>query len=552
MKILVLNGSPRGERSNTMKVTEAFLEGLGGRERHDMGVVDAGKAKIGHCLGCFACWKDSPGRCVIRDDMDELLPRLIAADLVVWSLPLYYFSMPSKIKALMDRMLPLNLPFMDETPEGGAAHPPRYDLSHQRHLLVSTCGFFTAERNYEALATQFKTAFGEDTEMVLCPEGELFSVPELRAQTGAYLDAVRRAGREYLESGAIGPITRRELSRPIIPPGTYRELADASWGIDRESAEQDPSAAFVKQMAALYNPAPLAGKEALLAFRFTELGTEHRLHLGRERCVILDPGAGAPPLPTTRIETPFSVWSAVAKGELDGARAMMDGKYRVEGDFDLMLKLDELFSGPLPRREPQAQGTPCEGKRKNMGLAIYPWLPLWIILPLRPEAAPAVALGTLCVLILSGFRWSIGRHERIAFSGLALFTLGILAGVPARLLIPASYLAVGAHWLLSCLTAVPLTADYTAGDYGGAEALQNALFVKTNRIITAAWGGLYVATALWTIPLLASPLAAYTGVVNTLAPALCGLWTAWFKSWYPARVARGAQIARGGYRTSGE
>jgi len=95
------------------------------------------------------------------------------------------------------------------------------------------------------------------------------------------------------------------------------------------------------------------------------------------------------------------------------------------------------------------------------------------------------------------------------------------------------------HWLISCLGPVPLTADYSKDAYGGDEALGNALFVKTNRIITAVWGVFYLATAGWTIFLLATPLAPWSGAVNSAAPLLCGIWTAWFQKWYPARVARG-------------
>ncbi|HKL86675.1 MAG TPA: flavodoxin family protein, partial [Treponemataceae bacterium] len=130
MNILVLNGSPRGAQSNTLKITNAFLEGLESQTKHEIHRVEVSAKKIGHCLGCFACWKDTPGTCVIKDDMKEILSLIIKADLVIWSFPLYYFSMPSKLKALMDRMLPLNLPFIEKDPEGGATHPSRYDLSH--------------------------------------------------------------------------------------------------------------------------------------------------------------------------------------------------------------------------------------------------------------------------------------------------------------------------------------------------------------------------------------------------------------------------------------
>lgn len=102
-------------------------------------------------------------KCVIKDDMTELIEQYIKADLIVWSFPLYYFGMPSKIKAFLDRMLPTNLPYMDINQNGTSGHPSRYDLSHQRHVLISTCGFYTAKNNYDALFSQFEIMSGRGT-----------------------------------------------------------------------------------------------------------------------------------------------------------------------------------------------------------------------------------------------------------------------------------------------------------------------------------------------------------------------------------------------------
>ena len=161
--------------------------------------------------------------------MEAILPLLVESDLVLWSFPLYYFSMPSKIKALMDRMLPLNLPFMEERPDGGASHPSRYDLSHQRTVVVSSCGFFSATNNYEALDAQFSIAFGKNNvEKIFCPQGEILQVKELKARTDEYLSIVRKAGTEYAESFAVSPSTKAELERPMLSE-QIAQVADASW-----------------------------------------------------------------------------------------------------------------------------------------------------------------------------------------------------------------------------------------------------------------------------------------------------------------------------------
>ena len=72
MKVLLLNGSERGERSSSLKVARAFVNGIKKYCGDDFELVevDLGKKKISHCLGCLCCWKTTKGECVIHDDMD--------------------------------------------------------------------------------------------------------------------------------------------------------------------------------------------------------------------------------------------------------------------------------------------------------------------------------------------------------------------------------------------------------------------------------------------------------------------------------------------------
>ncbi len=109
----------------------------------------------------------------------------------------------------------------------------------------------------------------------------------------------------------------------------------------------------------------------------------------------------------------------------------------------------------------------------------------------------------------------------------------MLAGADEKIMLPVSYLAFGVMWLASCLGGlIPLTAHYSKNGYGGDDALKNLLFVKTNRI-------LYLLTAVISWFLMRSPVSRLAGLINSVLPALMGIFTAWFQKWYPARVARG-------------
>ena len=201
MKVLVLNGSPKGERSNTYRLTGAFLDGLRQVQQAEVEVLEVGKLHLLPCRGCFACWSKTPGKCVLQDDMAGVIEKLLAADVLIWSFPLYYFGIPGQLKLLIDRQLPMSLPFMTDNVSGG--HPSRYDRSGQRQVVISTCGFYTAEGNYDAVDAQFSRLCGADGyTAIYCGQGELFRIPELRQRTDAYLEHMKRAGAEFAR-GAV-------------------------------------------------------------------------------------------------------------------------------------------------------------------------------------------------------------------------------------------------------------------------------------------------------------------------------------------------------------
>ena len=90
-----------------------------------------------------------------------------------------------------------------------------------------------------------------------------------------------------------------------------------------------------------YNAAVAPGFEAIYQFDVT--GSEpFRAYLktnGRG-CTYHE---GLADKPSIVIHTPGDVWMAIARGELDGQQAFMSGKYSVEGDLSLLLKLRFLF-----------------------------------------------------------------------------------------------------------------------------------------------------------------------------------------------------------------
>ena len=542
MNVLVINGSPKGARSNTWRLTQAFVDGLRDvwGDELELRSVSTRDVDIAPCRGCFACWRNEAGTCCIHDDMEQVIADRVWADLTIWSFPLYYFSVPGPLKNLIDRQLPMSLPFMEERTDGvgSGSHPGRYDMSGKRTVVVSTCGFYSAEGNYDGVRSLFDHMCGKgEYELIACGQGELFRVEELAERTGAYLDTVRRAGSEYA-NGMIASDTRRELERLLYPRQTFEAMADASWGISRETGQtEDEAVTFTRQMAALYNPTSFDGTVRVLEMDYTDRGVSCCVVLGPEGSHVVTDGSVKP---TTTIHTPFDVWQSIARGEINGSEAMMRHLYSVDGDFDLMLNWGTFFgSSDDEASDVDADAQTTKASRPSSMLAtLLPWIVFWTAMESAPTLGPVIALAACAAVPLLFYRNERTPYDVVSPACVIALVAANLLGVSMDVLLPVSYLGFGLLWLVSTMLPVPLSAWYSKNGYGGDKAYRNAIFMRTNRIICMAWGVTYLLAAL--VVMLAGSKAGMLLILATnLVPIPAAIFTVWFQRWYPVHVARG-------------
>lgn len=226
-RILIINGSPRREKSGTLRLAHAFVEGFAEVEEVKTEEVALSTLDIKPCLGCFRCWKQTPGECVIKDDMDMLRERIRWADVIVESFPLYFFGMPSPVKAMTDRMLPFTRAYEGNLCEGGSFHEMRDEAMEQKKLVVvSSCGYTKASHMYGALKAEYDMICGEGRyTSVFCGQGELLGLEALAPERERYFARVRAAGRELAKEGKVSDTTVQELDMPIVPYRAFEMLA---------------------------------------------------------------------------------------------------------------------------------------------------------------------------------------------------------------------------------------------------------------------------------------------------------------------------------------
>ena len=542
MNILLINGSPRGENGNTIRLSNAFCEGITEKIKANIESINLNKLDIKDCKGCFVCWKDTPGVCCIKDDMQEMLEKIKSADIIIWSFPLYYFSLPSRIKAFMDRQLPLMLPFMDKNTLGGA-HPKRYDSSQQKNVIISSCGFYTTENNYLAVNAQFDRIFGKDNyTSIFCAQGEILRTKEMSNFTSSYFQSVRNAGAELVEFGQISENTKKSLNKNFLPREIYERMADASWGIEipqnddnkneqKDKAKKDePSLIFTRQMSYLYNPKSWDGNDKVLEFYYTDIDRRYQIIMGKEDSYVIDNNFKDY---TTKIETPFSVWEKISKGELSGEKALMERMYSVKGDFSLMINWDDYFGIGSDNDISATKTTENNNKKTNMNLLLTPWIIVWVTLSINPLVG-----GILGVLVCSILPFLYLRYKAVIFEYISIVMINIfcilsLLNFDVKILVSLSYLAFGLIWFTTLFLKVPLTAYYSLNEFKGKNPLENRLFLRTNRIITGYFAILYILTPIWTYAMLNSPLGVFTGAVNSILPAILVAFTDKFKDFYP-------------------
>ena len=100
-KIVVITGSPRKD-GNSFAMTEAFIKAAEAKG-HSVIRFDAAMKKLGGCHACETCFKTGKA-CTFDDDFNTIAPAILEADAVVFTTPVYWYSIPAQIKCVIDRI----------------------------------------------------------------------------------------------------------------------------------------------------------------------------------------------------------------------------------------------------------------------------------------------------------------------------------------------------------------------------------------------------------------------------------------------------------------
>ena len=100
-KIVVITGSPR-KNGNSFAMTEAFIK-ASEEKGYTVTRFDAAMKNVGGCHACETCFKSGKA-CSFDDDFNTISNDIMEADAVVFTMPVYWYSIPAQIKGLIDKM----------------------------------------------------------------------------------------------------------------------------------------------------------------------------------------------------------------------------------------------------------------------------------------------------------------------------------------------------------------------------------------------------------------------------------------------------------------
>jgi putative sterol carrier protein len=171
-------------------------------------------------------------------------------------------------------------------------------------------------------------------------------------------------------------------------------------------------ATFFAGTAMKYNPNAVPGLKGVIQFRFeTEV---YRLIISGEVC---QAHKGEFPAPSHTIISPEKLWLDISRGTLNGTKAYMEGLYKVEGDMNLLMKLNQLFGtgiadGEQPAKETMRESPTDDKIPEHRGpvhlpgmtwltVAFLPWMILWIWGSITPGPIPRAVAAGVAVSIAS-------------------------------------------------------------------------------------------------------------------------------------------------------
>ena len=361
MRILVIRGNPR-KNGHTQYITDLVVKGAleAGAEIND---IDLHKKTINECIGCYDCWTQSPGKCIFRDDMDELLNLLIAADIVLCSTPLYAYNMSNSMKIFFERTLPLFKQGIVHSPDGLFRNNLRFpDKWVKKSLAFISAGALKSRDNFKGLVSIFSLLangmYMTYSGGLIRPESYLLQFNLAKPKTVKLIETgLLQGGRELAAEGKFSEETQKKVSTPLsIDTYHFKKYSDIYWehvismgaeGADLEKVQYRVTTdvrILMHEMARSIDPLATARLKAVFQFDFPNKELHYCLTVNKGKCTLEEKKSESCDL---RVTSDTITWAKAFVREISMKDALMQRKVKLEGDKLLFKRLERYFPPPV-------------------------------------------------------------------------------------------------------------------------------------------------------------------------------------------------------------
>jgi multimeric flavodoxin WrbA/putative sterol carrier protein len=381
LRVTAINGSPHGAIGNTSQMIRMIGEGLS-REGIVLEEIFLTDKEIAYCIGCAVCLEK--GKCWRKDDHAGITDALFAADGIILASPVYFKHVTAQLKTFIDRSLAFGhkprgafKPGSAVTVSSGLADTA---TSHYLEGMLRIYGAFSlgalvaigtdpggflgkeaVEARAQDLALDMARAIKEKKRYPVTGD-DLYSYLFMRDlvtrekdfmcddyqywQKAGLLDGFEAYAQQRYTQAPYDPEMRKEWIRGLIREETAAKTGEiAATAISRTHpvgpAESVSCHELLKRMPLGFRSEAAPGLNAVYQFEISGSETFNAyLTIAENRCTFHE---GSQEKPDVLIKAPAEVWLAVSQGTMDGQSAFLSGKYRVEGNVGLLLKLKTLF-----------------------------------------------------------------------------------------------------------------------------------------------------------------------------------------------------------------
>lgn len=217
MKIVAINGSPKGKDSNTHVMVNAFLKGAQKTGAETVNIFLSEK-RIEHCKGCHTCWLRGPGQCVINDDMLEVLSPAGGANVIVFATPIYFENISGMLKVFMDRMTMIGGPQSQKDKSEKVQDSKSPTAQSPKLMIIASCGHPDREEFQVVSHWMRRVALKMGMDLIgeiYAVQGKFLTAPteELKPALSDYLRLLEAAGKEIASDLKLSDTTKSLLSQ---------------------------------------------------------------------------------------------------------------------------------------------------------------------------------------------------------------------------------------------------------------------------------------------------------------------------------------------------